>query len=91
MPLSPYGPGGIQVESQPLGVTPMINPAALAAQLYQIIIEDGCDPLTAEKVMQMLTRLPPASMQTCIVDVTIRARMVQRCLQKLRDGLGPGP
>jgi hypothetical protein len=52
-------------------------------QLHATIMEDGTEAALAQKVMEMLARLPDSDVQTCLDDPSLRTRMVQRCLQKI--------
>eukprot|EP00729_Bicosta_minor_P005128 gene5128-3547_t len=58
----------------------------LSTQLYAAVIKDGMNATAANRVMEMLARLPVESMHTCLTDDALRRRMVKRCLQKLAEG-----
>jgi hypothetical protein len=70
----------VQMQQQQMQQIP---PEVLSGQLYNAIIEDGVDGDSANKVMEMLARLPAGDIHTCLSDASLRTRMVQRCLQQL--------
>jgi len=81
------GAGEQQQQQQQQPPQPQHHPDnTLSTQLYAAVIKDGMNATAANRVMEMLARLPVESMHTCLTDDALRRRMVKRCLQKLAEG-----
>eukprot|EP00039_Didymoeca_costata_P009152 m.121052 g.121052 ORF g.121052 m.121052 type:complete len:1040 (+) comp14379_c0_seq2:244-3363(+) len=55
----------------------------MEARLFSAILEDGTDAVLAERVMQLLIRMPEEGLRNCLSDRDLMARMVHRCKEEI--------